>query len=111
MRRRTCPRGDSGSATVEFAAVLPAVALVLGLIVGSATWGVGAVRVQHAANEAARAALVDSAPAAREVGRQIAGPDATVTVVRDGEWWVVTVDAPAPWGPRLHGDAVARAQG
>lgn len=101
---------DRGSATVEFAVALPAVALVLGLVLGSATWGVGAIRAQHAANEAARVAIVGTPADARAVAERVAGPGAAVTVTRDGVWISVTVDAPAPWGPAFHAGAVARAQ-
>jgi hypothetical protein len=95
---------------VEFAVALPAVALVLGLILGSATWGVGAIRTQHAANEAARVAIVGTAADARTTAQRVAGSGAAVTVTRDGAWISVTVDAPAPWGPAFHAGAVARAQ-
>jgi hypothetical protein len=101
---------DRGSATVEFAVALPAVALVLGLVLGSATWGVGAIRMQHAANEAARVAIVGTAADARAAAQRVAGPGATLTVTRDGVWISVTVDAPAPWGPAFRAGAVARAQ-
>ena len=101
---------DRGSATVEFAVALPAVALVLGLILGCATWGVGAIRVQHAANEAARVAIVDSAASAVASAEHIAGPGASARVTRDGEWILVAVDVPARWGPAFHAEAVARAQ-
>ena len=101
---------DCGSATVEFAVALPAVALVLGLILGSATWGVGAIRAQHAANEAARVAIVGTAADARATAQRVAGSGAAVTVTRDGAWISVTVDAPASWGPAFHAGAVARAQ-
>jgi hypothetical protein len=101
---------DRGSATVEFAVALPAVALVLGLILGCATWSVGAIRAQHAANEAARVAIVGTAADARAAGERVAGSGSVVTVTRDGAWISVTVDAPAPWGPAFHAGAVARAQ-
>ena len=101
---------DDGSATVEFAVALPAVALVLGLVLGSATWGVGSIRAQHAANEAARAAIVGTPADARAAARRVAGADCVVTVTRTGAWITVSVDAPAPWGPSFHAGAVARAQ-
>ncbi len=102
--------GERGSATVEFAVALPAVALVLGLILGCATWGTGAIRVQNAASEGARAAIVGSPAQARASAQRVAGPGASARVVSDGTWIVVTVDAPAPWGPAFHAEAVARAQ-
>jgi Flp pilus assembly protein TadG len=101
---------DRGSATVEFAVALPAVALVLGLILGCATWGVGAIRVQHAANEGARTAIVDTAANAVASAERIAGPGASASIMTDGVWIVVAVDAPAQWGPAFHAEAVARAQ-
>ena len=113
MKRRGTGRNDPddrGSATVEFAVALPAVALVLGLVLGSATWAVGAIRAQHAANEGARAAVVGTPADARAAAERVAGPGAVVTVTRADAWITVTVDAPAPWGPPFHTGAVARAQ-
>lgn len=101
---------EAGSATVEFAVALPAVALVLGLILGSATWGVGAIRAQHAANEAARIAIAGTPSEARAAAQRVAGSAASVSVVSDGRWIEVTLDAPAPWGPAFHAEATARAQ-
>ena len=101
---------DGGSATVEFAVALPAVALVLGMVLGSATWGVGAIRAQHAANEGARVAIAGTAADARAAAQHVAGAGTAVTVTRDGVWITVTVDAPAPWGPAFHAGAVAHAQ-
>ena len=101
---------DRGSATVEFAVALPAVALVVGMILGCATWGVGAIRVQHAANEGARVAIVDTAASAVASAERIAGPGASASVEKNGAWIVVAVDAPARWGPPFHAEAVARAQ-
>ena len=113
MTRRASRDGgsaDGGSATVEFAVALPAVALVLGLVLGSATWSVGAIRAQHAANEAARVAIVGTPAEARAAALRVAGEGAAVAVTRDGVWITVTVDAPAPWGPPFRAGAVARAQ-
>ncbi len=103
-------RRDEGSATVEFAVALPAVALVLGLVMGAATWGVGAVRVQSAANQAARVAIASPPTTARDVATRIAGPGSVATVAIAGDWIVVSVSAPAPWGPTYSAQAVARAQ-
>jgi Flp pilus assembly protein TadG len=101
---------ERGSATVEFAVALPAVALVIGTILGCATWGVGAIRVQHAANEGARIAIADTAATAAASAERIAGPGASASVKTDGAWITVSVDAPARWGPPFHAEAAARAQ-
>ncbi len=95
---------------MEFAVALPAVAVIVGLVLGVAAWGVDAARAQHAANEAARVAIADTPSAAREAGRTIAGPRAVVAIERDGVWWVATVDAPSSWGLAVHGRAITRAQ-
>ncbi len=109
-RPRGHREGERGSATVEFAVALPAVAMVLGLILGCATWGVGAIRVQNAANEGARVAIAGSPEDARAAAQRAAGPGASARVARNGVWIAVTVEAPAPWGPELHAEAVARVQ-
>jgi len=69
-------RGDRGQSTVEFAMILPLVALVLLLLVQAGLVVRDQLLVSHAAREAARAAAVsenDRAGAALEAARQ-SGP-------------------------------------
>jgi Flp pilus assembly protein TadG len=109
-RRKRGSWGEGGSATVEFAMVLPAVAVLLGVIGVATQVGLAAIRAQDAASTAARMAVTDSEGEARAVAREIAGDDAVVTITRDGSWIEVTVTEPAPWGLSGRGSAVARAQ-
>jgi Flp pilus assembly protein TadG len=102
---------DCGSATVEFAMVLPAIALLLGVIGVAAQAGVAAVRAQEAASVGARVAITNSDENARDAAVSIAGPDSTATVVRDGPWIRVTVSVPGPWGLDARANAVTRDQG
>ena len=79
-----------GSATVEFALVLPAAFMLLALALGSVRWAIDEAVVRDAAATAARVALVDGAAAGGDAAR--AGvPEASVHIVRDGVWWVAEV--------------------
>ncbi|MCJ7827244.1 MAG: TadE family protein [Demequinaceae bacterium] len=90
--------------------VLPAIALLLGLLGVTAQHGVALVRAQDAASVAARIAIVDTEAEAREAALAIAGDDATIGIVRDGVWVRVTVSDPGPWGLVARATAVTRAQ-
>ena len=90
--------------------VLPAIALLLGLLGIATQYGVALVRAQDAASAAARVAIVDSDAEAREAGQAVAGSDASVDVVRDGEWIRVTVWDTGPWGLVAQATAVTHAQ-
>lgn len=102
---------DRGSATVEFAVILPAIIGLLAFILGAAAWGVTAVRAQGAASVAARVALTEGDAAARSVGAEAAGAGAQVWVQRDSGWIRVTVVAVGPWGVPIRASAVAKEQG
>lgn len=99
-----------GSATVEFAMVLPAMALLLGFIGVATQYGVAMVRAQDAASASARVAITDSNGMAREAALTIVGDGASVDIVRDGEWIRVTVEDTGPWDLVVRASAVTRAQ-
>ncbi len=90
-------RGDRGSATVEFAMTLPAVAIILAAVLGGARHAADAAVASHAASTAARVALVEGQAAGEAAGRA-AAKGMRVTVSRDGSWWVAraTLSVPGP---------------
>lgn len=80
-RRRKCERGQ---ATVEFAFIIPFIALLLLAIVQTALVARDFVRVAHASREAARAAAVDpDGSRARDAVRHLLG-EGEVTITRGG---------------------------
>ncbi|MBV9592375.1 MAG: pilus assembly protein, partial [Actinobacteria bacterium] len=82
-------RGETGMATVELAAALPALVLVIALGIAALTAVVDEQRVQDAAAEAARAAARGDDPAARRLADRLA-PGSRLTLRRtDG---MVTAD-------------------
>lgn len=91
---------DEGSASVELAAALPALVLVVALLVGALAWARDGVIVAHAAGAAVRSALVESEPAAVEAAREVAGEAAQVEVVEaDGRVTVTVSLERAAWLP------------
>lgn len=90
-------RGDDrGSATAEFAIVVPAVVLVLALTAGSLAASGRQVRLEQGAAQAARlAARGESAAAVAGIVSAVAGGD-VVSVTDDGD--LVCVIARAPTG-------------
>ncbi|GIG53832.1 pilus assembly protein TadE [Demequina activiva] len=72
-------RRDRGSVTVELAAALPAVVLVLGMVLSAVAWARAGVVAADAAAMGARIAAVEGADAAVLAVLAVA-PDATVTV-------------------------------
>ncbi|ACQ78885.1 putative TadE-like family protein [Beutenbergia cavernae DSM 12333] len=88
-------RGDEerGSVTAELAVALPALVVILVAVLLAASAGLTQVRCQDAARAAARAAAIgDDDARVRAVALELGGPSAGVTVARDGEWVVVTVE-------------------
>ena len=90
--------------------MLPAIALLLGALGAAAQYGVALIRAQDAASAAARVAITDTDARAREAAVRIAGDDAEVGIVRDGEWVRVTVVEPGPWGLDARAEAVTHDQ-
>lgn len=91
--RRQC--GDAGSATAEFAVVVPAVVLLIALVAGTLSATGRQVRLEHAAAQAARLiARGESDGGAEHVLAAIAG--ATLSDISvDGDLVCVEVTAPA----------------
>jgi Flp pilus assembly protein TadG len=110
------PRRDRGSATVELAIALPALALVLAVLLAVGVAVVSQVRLAEAARAGAREAALGSSDSAVAVAaRTVAGPDATTAVVRANGLVQVTVAVqlplaglPWPGGGRI--SAVAHAK-
>ena len=91
--------------------VLPAIALLLGLIGVATQYSIALVKAQDAASAAARVAITDSDGVAREVALAIAGEGASVDIVRDGEWIRVAIEDDCPWDLVVRASAVTHAQG
>lgn len=83
---------EQGSASVEFALVLPVLVLVLAWCLGAAAWALQAAQAQRAAAEGARVAITGSDAAALAATARLGGQRAHVS--RDGQ--VVTVCVPVP---------------
>lgn len=84
-RRTSEGRRDEGSVTVEFAAGLPSVVLVMALALSAVAWMLDVQVAQRAATEAARVAIVDSDARALEVGSAVAA-GGHVTLSRDSSY-------------------------
>lgn len=91
MSRRDSPDRDRGQATVEFALVLPIVAVTLVLVVQLVVVLTDRIRLAHAIRDATRAAAVSDEPerAARGAMRRHF-PDVIVDVAFDGDLVTVT---------------------
>lgn len=109
-RRRTRPRGERGAVTAELALVLPAVVMVLLVCCTLGAAVLGQVRCADAARAAARAAAIgEPAAVVVAVARELAGPDAAVSVDTDGPWVEVVVSRPVAAGVLGAGTLEARA--
>lgn len=87
---------ERGSSTAEFAVVLPAVVFVLALVLGGAATGIVQLRLEESARLGARAAARgESTETVERIARHVE-PDATVTVVFEGEMTKVQVSRLAP---------------
>ncbi len=97
---------EAGMITAEFAAVLPAVVLVLGVLLNTVAIGIDQIRCVDAARAVARAAARGESPAAAErVGARSAPDGARVTVGTDGDRVRARVEAgvPGPFGWLMDG--------
>lgn len=104
------PRGhrDRGSVTVELAAALPAVVLVLGLMVAALAWAQARVEATQAAAFGARIAVVEGAGVARAELTRALPHASTLITEADGRVEVqVVIDGPA-WLPSATATSVAR---
>lgn len=108
MTVRLRERNDRGSVTVELAAALPAVVLVLGLMVTALAWARAGVEATEAAALGARIAAVEGAGVAQsELKRGL--PHASVNVTEsDDRVEVEVVITGAAWLPDAAATAIAR---
>lgn len=92
-------RCDRGSATAEFAIVLPVVLLMLGVCLSAIGVAASAIRLQDATADAARivARGEGEGSAASRVTSEVAG--ARLGVTRSGDYVCVTTSATAKLGP------------
>lgn len=97
---RQRPRADGGSASVELAAALPALVLVVALLLAGLAWARDGVVVAHAAGAGVRALIVGSADGAVAAARAVAGDAAAVAVTEADGWATVEVSlSRAGWLP------------
>lgn len=90
-------RDDRGTATAEFAVVLPALVLVLILVVGAGTIGVAQVRAYEAARAGAReAARGEPTRDIEKAAKRKAGPGSVVMVSNSEAFAKVHVSIPLP---------------
>ncbi|MFN3867262.1 MAG: pilus assembly protein TadE [Demequina sp.] len=100
--------GDAGSVTVELAAALPAVVIVLGMVLGAVSWARTGVAVTEAAAVGARIAAVEGADAARaEIARALPGAAVGVGLTHERVEVTVRLDGPG-WLPAASATSVAR---
>lgn len=107
---------DSGTATAEFAVVMPAVVLLIVLLTGAAAVGFSQLRAFDAARSAAREiARGESQPAVVAEAKKHAGDSSSVRVRADGGYSVVTVTIRLPevifFLDSVNADATARFEG
>lgn len=96
-RRRTAWGRDTGTATAEFAVVLPAIVLLVVVMAGAAAVGFSQLRAFDAARSAAREiARGEPQPAVVAEAKKHSGSSSTVTVRSDGGYSVVTVTIRLP---------------
>ncbi|MDE0571840.1 hypothetical protein ON058_00225 [Demequina sp. B12] len=101
---------ERGSVTAEFALVLPAVVLVVGLVFAALGWAGHRLAAQDLAALAARTAAVEGTGAAEAAVAQ-ARADASVTFSHTAPWVraTVTLDG-APWLPAATAVVTARTE-
>lgn len=91
--------GDEGTVTAELALALPTVLLVLVVLLVTVSAASARLRCEDAARTAARvAALGQSDEQVAAAAQHLAGPGASVVVVRDPPWVEVRVSAEVPGG-------------
>jgi hypothetical protein len=100
------PRADRGSVTAEFAAVVPAVILVLAFALGAMQISGEQLRLQAAVAQAARSYGRGDAGASAPV-EQVSS-DAEVSRIRSGELVCVTATVPANLGILIGITLIAR---
>ncbi|QKJ18777.1 TadE family type IV pilus minor pilin [Microbacterium hominis] len=100
MSARGRRNDDDGAVVAEFAVALPAVAIVLALAIGGVSAGAQSVRLQSAADTAARLAArgepADRVAAAVAGAGGVGGQAPALSIDRVGDTVCVTVTAAAP---------------
>jgi Flp pilus assembly protein TadG len=95
--RQVDQRRDAGTATAEFAVVMPAIVLLVVLLTGAAAVGFSQLRAFDAARSAAREiARGESQAAVVAEAKKHAGDASSVAVRADGGYSVVTVTIRLP---------------
>lgn len=95
---------ERGSATAEFAVVLPCIVLLLAVVLGAGACAATSVRAEEAARLAARSLARGDPPAeAQRTAREIIGAEARIGVATSGDDATITVRTRAPgiigaWG-------------
>lgn len=95
---------ERGSATAEFAVILPCIVLLLAVVLGAGACAATSVRAEEAARLAARSLARGDPPVeAQRTAREIIGSDARIGVAASGDSATVSVRTRAPgligaWG-------------
>lgn len=108
MMARLRGRNDRGSVTVELAAALPAVVLVLGLVVAALAWARAGVEATEAAALGARIAAVEGVGAARAELNKVLPHASAYVSESDGRVEVQVVIGGPAWLPSAAATSVAR---
>lgn len=90
---------ERGSATAEFAVVLPVVMVLAVLVLALARTSMAAMTCQDAANQAARATAADTQSNAGDIVARLAGGDASLTLTQGDGMVEVVVTCPVLPGP------------
>jgi Flp pilus assembly protein TadG len=98
MRQIRALRGDSGSVTMEFVTVLPAVLVILAAVLGGFQIIVQQMRVADAASSAARLLGRDDSAGADETVTKLLGGRAQLVSRSDGRFICATVTLPSASG-------------
>lgn len=90
---------ERGSATAEFAVVLPVVMVLAVLVLALARTSMVAMTCQDAANQAARVASADAQSNAGDIVARLAGGDASLTLAQGNGMVEAVVTCPVLPGP------------
>lgn len=96
--------------TAEFALLLPAVVVIVGLVMSALAWGGAHLRAHDLASMAARAAAVEGDDEARTAVAQVES-GAALSLSRSGNWVSATVSLDSvAWLPAADARVTARAE-
>lgn len=115
MRRATVflrhPHGERGSVTAEFAAVVPAVILVLAFCLGALQVLTQQLRLTDAAADAARALARGDGERVANARLQRVAPGASLAVNGEGEYLCAVASSPAVFEPAAAAGLIVRGRG